>query len=239
MALVLGGVMIFPQKGARMLKLNRSYLPGLLVAAAASVWLLAGCSDTSVLPLQSTGDDSRAQVGKPASPVPQEDAAVTILTRNQPSGPFASGGRSAPSTPDDASSTVDVLSLAHLSATARVTPQAGGVLRAGNNGLGFTTLTIPPGAVARPRLITMTVGASGPVDVTFGPSGLKFDRPVRLEMSYRGAELNGVNPNSLKIYYDSRRNGWEAVPACSADGVSETVTAKITHFSRYAIGSDG
>jgi len=197
---------------------KRRAVPALLGAAGIFTWLLAGCSDTSVLPLQSTGEDTRAQLAKPAGSA-EEDANVVILTRSRRGASHA----------------------ALLVNSTTVTPDAGGVLTAGNQRIGFTRLTIPPGAVAQDVQISMRVHIMGRVmvDLKFQPSGLQFLKAPTLTLSYSGAQYEWKVSGLTLFEQDEKTGRWTEVPGADWDPVAKTVSAPIWHFSRYAIGSNG
>ena len=72
-------------------------------------------------------------------------------------------------------------------------------------------------------------------NVLFGPHGTVFNQPVRIELSYRGADLNGVDETSLKLYYFHEKIGlWEEIGG-KVDVKKKLIKARLKHFSRYAL----
>jgi hypothetical protein len=113
------------------------------------------------------------------------------------------------------------------SAKARIGPD-GGSLRAGDH-----VLIVPAGALKAATWITMQAPSGEINRVVFGPEGLTFHRkyPARLVMSYQdcmvnpGAEQQIVQVNeSLSII---------ETPPSENDPLTETVGAKLSHFSDY------
>ena len=72
----------------------------------------------------------------------------------------------------------------------------------------------------------------------FGTEGLQFNVPVRVTMSYRDADLSGVNESNIAMaWYNDRAERWDVID-CKLDIVNKTVTASVNHFSAYALISD-
>jgi hypothetical protein len=114
---------------------------------------------------------------------------------------------------------------------AKVIGPEGGVLQMGPH-----TLTIPPGAVSQPMLITGYVPSSSVAMVNLQPHGLQFPQAQRptLTLSYR----NCSTPASFQpavAYVDDELNivQWPSLSAPPAkDG---TVSAWLNHFSGYVV----
>ncbi|MBI4541247.1 MAG: hypothetical protein HY704_17230 [Gemmatimonadetes bacterium] len=116
----------------------------------------------------------------------------------------------------------------------------GGVLR-----LAGHRLKIPAGAVDAPTLFLLVPAADGYVEVKLqalrgstdvGEKG--FRKPVELSLTY-GWATNVTNPRQLLIVHlvgDSREH-LEPVKSL-LDESSRTVTARLKHFSRYAIAQN-
>ncbi len=67
------------------------------------------------------------------------------------------------------------------------------------------------------------------------PHGTEFNNPVKIEVSYRGADLTGVNESKLRIFYSNPTTGlWEFIGG-EVDTENKIVTAYLNHFSRYAV----
>ena len=70
----------------------------------------------------------------------------------------------------------------------------------------------------------------------FSPHGLTFNVPVRMELSYKDADLTGVNEDDLKIFYYHEETGeWEII-GDEVDKTNKLVIGYTTHFSRYGVG---
>jgi hypothetical protein len=84
-------------------------------------------------------------------------------------------------------------------------------------------LDIPAGAVPNDTLFSITIPDDEIFYNEFGTDGLVFDKPITVTMSYRDADLSGVDESSM---------------TCDIDFVNKTVTAKLSHFSAYGLISD-
>ena len=106
----------------------------------------------------------------------------------------------------------------------------GGTISAGPH-----TLVIPPGALSRPTLITMTVPTGKGVNaVEFAPEGLQFQRSAALSMSYSNCSLLGNLLLKRIAYTDDDLNVIEYL--LSLDNLlAKRVTAKVDHFSDYVV----
>ena len=72
----------------------------------------------------------------------------------------------------------------------------------------------------------------------FGTDGLVFNVPVTVTMSYRGADLSGVDESTIRIgWWDEDGQKWVDM-VCTIDKVNQTVTGQLHHFSAYALVSD-
>jgi hypothetical protein len=104
----------------------------------------------------------------------------------------------------------------------------GGVIQVGPH-----TLTIPPGALSDPVTITAVAPSDTINRVQFGPTGLTFQRPASLTMSYANC---GLLPSLLpQIAYTTDALQILAYLTSVADPWSQTVTAPVQHFSDYAV----
>jgi hypothetical protein len=110
-----------------------------------------------------------------------------------------------------------------------------------NAGATLTTsdarLVITPGSMSQADVeVRMeTEFASGFVQFKFGPSGLQFAPAATLTVSAAKANTSGINLNSLRIAGASdNANDWQLVGGVY-DPIAGTVTARVSHFSRYAL----
>ena len=121
------------------------------------------------------------------------------------------------------------------------------VVDLGDDTIGSSMIEIPTDAIdelppgLRVAMVKMKVNRLGEVSADLGPNGLKFKKPVWLTLSYRGADLNGIDESTLAIFYlneDLAEPVWELVEGSVVDTELDAVRAPLSHFSRYAIGSD-
>jgi len=126
-------------------------------------------------------------------------------------------------------------------ASANVTASQGGRGRRGP--IGNSVLDVPGEAVDDPatvQLVKMRVNRIGGVSAELRPNGLRFRRAVMLTLSYKGADLGGIDERKLRIYcYNDATGAWELVPGSVPYLDEDVVRAALWHFSRYAIGNEG
>lgn len=118
--------------------------------------------------------------------------------------------------------------LPYDSASQTIGP-AGGALTVGPH-----TLTIPPGALAAPTVITGVVQSDTVNAIRFAPQGLVFQQPAQLVMSYANCGVLGILEPRRIAYTTDDLQILEIIP--SLDNVlSRTVTGQVSHFSQYAV----
>lgn len=111
----------------------------------------------------------------------------------------------------------------------------GGTLSIGDEKHGISKIVIPANAVDQDVLITFSWESTDLLVAQFSPHGITFDEPVRLELSYKDADLTGVNEDGLKIYYYNEDTGvWELI-GDEVDKTKKIVVGYTNHFSRYAV----
>jgi hypothetical protein len=121
-----------------------------------------------------------------------------------------------------------------------VKAEEGWKISIGDDIAGYSTLAIPPKALRRDTQIQFSFTSAGEIgsslsDVTFGPDGTQFRRPVLIGISYKDADLTGVNEKQLGIYYfNEEEDEWEKIPS-RVDSRNKVVYAYVYHFSRYAV----
>lgn len=72
-------------------------------------------------------------------------------------------------------------------------------------------------------------------DLTFGPHGVQFNEPVLVELSYRMADLTGIDESTLQVfYYNEDTQLWELIGGV-VDLSKKKITVYLPHFSRYAL----
>ena len=99
-------------------------------------------------------------------------------------------------------------------------------------------LEVPPGAVPNDTTFSVFIPDDAVFYNEFGTDGLAFDVPVRVTMSYRDANLTGVDETSIRIGYFNEETGAIEDVQCQVDLLRRTVTAELTHFSAYGLISD-
>jgi hypothetical protein len=122
-------------------------------------------------------------------------------------------------------------------ATKTITPW-GGQIKVGDYTHGYSSLTFLPVSVSQTVQVRFWWESTGFLEggSEFSPHGLQFNSPVLLRLSYKDADLAGVNELGLKIYYfNDNLNEWEALPSI-VNPVQKEVIAWLEHFSRYALG---
>ncbi len=122
-------------------------------------------------------------------------------------------------------SLVSCTPLAAESASAIIGP-AGGTITVGPH-----SLVIPPGALAANTTITAVAPSDSVTVVQFGPQGLTFAQPATLTLSYANC---GLLSGLQVAYTDNLLNILQLLPSVD-DALSSTVTARIGHFSGYAV----
>jgi hypothetical protein len=99
-------------------------------------------------------------------------------------------------------------------------------------------LAVPPGALPKDVLITIDTSPANVMEIECGPDGIQFNAPVDLTISYAGIDLAGTDERSLVVLWlNPEANRWEAQEG-TVDMVDRTVTASLSHFSRYSLGGD-
>jgi len=99
-------------------------------------------------------------------------------------------------------------------------------------------LEIPAGAVKNDTVFSINIPDLNVFYNEFGTSGLVFDKPVRVTMSYRDADLTGINETSIRIAWLNESTGEFEDLACEVDTVNKVITAELDHFSAYGLISD-
>jgi hypothetical protein len=99
-------------------------------------------------------------------------------------------------------------------------------------------LFFPPLALSSDTLISIDIPDIAVFENHFGTAGLKFNVPVKVVMSYRDADLSGINETTITLaWFNDLTGEWWKIP-CTIDVVNKTVTGSLNHFSAYALISD-
>lgn len=72
----------------------------------------------------------------------------------------------------------------------------------------------------------------------FGPSGIKFNKPVTLKYHYNDKTINGTLPQFMGIAFQDSDRGWYSLRSFTYDTINKTISAKANHFSDYATFAD-
>jgi hypothetical protein len=74
-----------------------------------------------------------------------------------------------------------------------------------------------------------------------GPAGATFNPPANLTFIYEDSYVpSGINEKDLVIaYWDASGNKWVTLDTVNVDTVNNTITAKVSHFTAFAILSAG
>lgn len=107
---------------------------------------------------------------------------------------------------------------------------------------------MPAGAVTRPTKVELTeqspTGSTGKVivkefelnatDIASGSSVTQFNKPLQISIKNYPAELAGLNPDSLRLYYlDEKSHQWIPLPGNQYDKKTGILTATTTHFTNF------
>ena len=130
------------------------------------------------------------------------------------------------------------LAVSGLSRSVLIDAEQGGTIQVAN-----TLLTVPPGALPQDTVITvarpegLTLGADGIEYVTLEPSGLTFDQPVTLTLTY--TDSPDVDEEFINFALYSETTGeWEILPVLARDAAGSQVTVQVSHFSYGAFYTD-
>jgi hypothetical protein len=105
----------------------------------------------------------------------------------------------------------------------------GGVINVGPH-----RLIVPAGALDSVVNITATVQSDTVNVVHFQPTGLQFQVPARLHMSYANCGVLGVILPHSVAYIDRSFNVLDLLPSLD-DVFTQRVSAGLHHFSDYAV----
>ena len=121
-----------------------------------------------------------------------------------------------------------------------ITVAAGGEIEVGDQEHGKSALEFEPGDVSQDVLVTFSWESTGLLQggAEFSPHGTTFNNPVKVKLSYKDADLTGINEQDIKIWYFNEIEGvWELI-ASDVNTETKHVKGHLEHFSRYAIGAE-
>ena len=121
-----------------------------------------------------------------------------------------------------------------------ITVAQGGKVEVGDGGHGKSSLNFKSGDVSQNVMVTFEWESTGLLEggAEFSPHGTTFNNPVAIRLSYKDADLSGINEEDIKIWYFNEEEGvWELI-ASDVHADKKYVKGYINHFSRYAIGAE-
>jgi hypothetical protein len=105
---------------------------------------------------------------------------------------------------------------------------------------GALTIQIPPGALATAKKIGIQAitssleGGQGP-SYRLTPEDITFSKPVTISISYSSLNLEGSNPELLRLAYQDK-NGYYFFPGQSQNSIqNKEITVQTTHFSDWTL----
>jgi len=99
-------------------------------------------------------------------------------------------------------------------------------------------LHFPPKALDNDTLISISIPDPAVFFNDFGTNGLQFNVPVMVVMSYRDADLSGIDENTIKIaWHNDYNDTWDIID-CTINPFDKTVVGFVSHFSAYALITD-
>ena len=121
-----------------------------------------------------------------------------------------------------------------------ITVAQGGKIEVGDNMHGKSRLNFKSGDVSQNVWVTFEWESTGLLEggAEFSPHGTTFNNPVEIRLSYKDADLTGINEEDIKIwYFNEEENVWELI-ASDVNTEKQRVEGYVNHFSRYAIGAE-
>ena len=108
---------------------------------------------------------------------------------------------------------------------------------------GAVVLTVPSGALATTRSVTVVPAASAPANVRLltgsafdlGPSSLTFTTPVTLTLKYDSARITAGSPETGLQLYELISGVWRVVAGSTVSVSTRTVTGNISRLGTYAV----
>lgn len=102
-------------------------------------------------------------------------------------------------------------------------------------------LLVENGCVDTATVFTIATYDSTVLDVELGPHAKTFGRPLELTIDYAGTQADPASPDfdgtEPRVYWYNENGGvWVPMP-CTVDAEQLTVTVRLVHFSRYAVGA--
>ena len=102
--------------------------------------------------------------------------------------------------------------------------------------LGGHSIEVPKYATKQDANFSISIAPNDYITADFGPDGW-FDQQVTVTISYKDADLTGVDPRKLTLaWYDESAGQWVDLGGV-VDLVKKTVTAKAWHFTQYTLST--
>jgi hypothetical protein len=118
-----------------------------------------------------------------------------------------------------------------------ISASSGGTIVVGDEASGYSSLDFMPGDLNYDTIITFRWDDQN-YSAEFTPHGINFNNPVRLNLSYKTADVSAINEEALRIwYYNDNENHWELIGG-EVDTEKQEVSAYINHFSRYELAGE-
>ena len=121
-----------------------------------------------------------------------------------------------------------------------ITVEDGGKILVGNEENGKSSLHFESGDVSQDVLVRFSWESTGLLEggAEFSPSDAVFNNPVKITLSYKDADLTGINEQDIRIYFFNETEGvWELI-ASEVNTKKKRVSGYIDHFSRYALAAE-
>lgn len=126
-------------------------------------------------------------------------------------------------------------SLAKTSADQFISAEKGGTITVGDKIQGISKIVFQPNDLPKDMNIQFDWAMNDYCIGEFGPHGTVFNAPVRVELSYKNAEITNVDEDNLRIsYYNPDTGIWEVIGG-KVDSLNKVLIVYLKHFSRYAI----
>ena len=114
-------------------------------------------------------------------------------------------------------------------ATMKMKPNEGGTLEHCGH-----RMIIPPGALDKPKTMSIEILNTELIDIEFGPNG-QFLKPITVHLSYKDADLTGIEINNLTIvWYDEHKGEWIDIGGV-INRAGKYVEAQTDHFTQYTL----
>jgi hypothetical protein len=89
----------------------------------------------------------------------------------------------------------------------------------------------PDGTPIGPAANSTIIG----IPYDFGPDGATFNPPVTITFKYSGVPSGVSEENFIVCFFDTARGTWVTVDSFTVDPDTNTVTARVSHFTKFAV----